>query len=87
MVRVFECTEEKDCQGRPKKIYAVIGAKTRDAALGEVAKHKKQSMVNIKLTHSASIGVIHNDALWWANSADREILDAGTKCWAIRKKN
>lgn len=87
MITVFNCTEEKDRSGHPKKIYGVTGVKTRDAALAEVAKYKKKSLSSIKLTHSASIGVIHEGNLWWANSADREVLDNGTKCWAIRMRN
>ena len=87
MVQTFLSLHEKDSSGHKKTIYAVTGAKTRDAALTEVAKHKKQNINMIKLTHSASVGVIYDDNLYWANSADRTILDNGTKCWAVRLKN
>ena len=87
MITVFNCTEEKDRSGHPKKIYGVTEVKTRDAALAEVAKYKKKSLTSIKLTHSASIGVIYDGGLYWANSVDREILNNGTKCWAVRMRN
>ena len=49
MIRVFNCTEEKDRSGRPKKMYVVTGVKTRKAALNEVAKYKKKSLKNKKM--------------------------------------
>ena len=87
MIKIFECTEEKDRGGHPKKIYAVIDVKSRDAALNEVAKYKKKSLTNIKLTHSARLAVIHNNELWWDNKLDPEISTKGIRCWAVRIKN
>ena len=87
MIKVFECTEEKDRKGHPKKIYAVTGVKTRDAALNEVAKYKKKSLVNIKLTHSARVAMMNDNALWWDKDIAPENKDEYERCWAVRIKN
>jgi len=81
MITVFKSNNEKDRSGHPKTIYAVTGAKTRNAALDEVAKYKKKSSTNIRLTHSARVATICDDGLYWDN------LGHGEKCWAVRIKN
>ena len=87
MIRTFESLVEKDRNGHPKTVYAVLETRNRNTAFEEVAKHKKQKLSNIKLTHSASVGVIYDNQLYWANHADREVLDKGIKCWAVKMKN
>lgn len=79
MIRVFNCTEEKDRSGRPKKMYVVTGVKTRNAALNEVAKYKKKSLTNIELTHTARVAVLNNEGLFWHGDGER--------CWAVKIKN
>ena len=79
MIQVFDCTEEKDRSGHPKKMYVVTGAKTKNDALNEVAKYKKKSLTNIMLTHSARIAVVNDQGVFWHGEGD--------KCWAIRKRN
>lgn len=87
MIRKFTSLIEKDNSGHLKTVYAVVGVKNREAAFAEVARHKKQSLINIKLTHSASLGIIYEDNLYGVNHADQEVLNNGTKCWAVRIKN
>lgn len=87
MIKVFECDNEKDRSGHPKIIYGVTEVKSRDAALAEVARYKKKSLTHTKLTHSASIGVIDGDDLYWGNGVNKMTLNNGTKCWVVSKRN
>lgn len=79
MIQVFNCTEEKDHSGRPKKMYVVTGVKTRNDALNEVARYKKKSLTNIELTHSARVAVVNDQGLFWHGDGER--------CWAVKLKN
>lgn len=79
MIRVYNCTEEKDRSGHPKKMYVVTGVKTKNAALNEVAKYKKKSLTNIELTHSARVAVVNDDGVFWHGDGER--------CWAVKLKN